>query len=355
MTLFRMDVPALSRGAADRSEDVRDPHRARRAWSTARVLVLDDAGRAQLDGVALRWTPAASMADEPPADGVLLGEVDGIDHWAVRGPLDGGPAGARRAGLREIGALLADTDAGLLTTATALLTWHAAAPHCPRCGLRSTPRVTGWSRICPNEHEDFPRTDPAVIVLVHDGADSIVLARQPIWPPGRVSVLAGFVEAGESLEAAVVREIHEEIGLWVREVTYLGSQPWPFPRSLMVGFAARADRDAPLLPRDGEIESAEWFDRTTVRRLIESEDPAVDWASAGPAASPGLSAAEASHTAPVDAGTAFATVLPGQVSIARRMIDAWALAGASDQTTLAGASGPTTLAVASGPTDASGD
>ncbi len=312
---FHMDTPTLSRGAADRSEDVRDPDRVRAAWPSARVLVLDDGLRTAWTGSGLSLQPALSVAAEPPPDGVLLGEIGGVDHWAVRGSVSGD-----RAGLREIGALLSDTDAGLFTTATALLTWHAAAPFCPRCGLRSAPRLTGWSRVCPNEHEDFPRTDPAVIVLVHDGADSIVLARQPIWPPGRVSVLAGFVEAGESLEAAVVREIGEEVGLRVRDVTYLGSQPWPFPRSLMVGFAARAERTDELRPRVGEIESARWVDRATVRELIASDQD--NWLSP----TPGLSQQERDNAAPVDAGTAFATVLPGPVSIARRMIDAWAAA-----------------------------
>lgn len=323
MTTFSMGVPTLSRGAADRSEDVRDPVRIGRTWASGRVLVVDQVGRAEWDGSALTFVPAPTIAAEPPADAVLLGEIEGVDHWAVPGPVAG-----RQAGLREIGALLSDTDAGLFTTATALLTWHAAAPFCPRCGERSTPRPAGWSRVCPNDHEDFPRTDPAVIVLVHDGADSIVLARQPIWPPGRVSVLAGFVEAGESLEAAVVREIGEEVGLRVRDVQYLGSQPWPFPRSLMVGFAARADRTDELRPRVGEIESARWVDRATVRQLIA--DDTDNWLSAAPnqtpapGLSPGLSEDERDNAAPVDAGTAFAQVLPGTVSIARRMIDAWA-------------------------------
>ena len=319
MTAFSMGVPTLSRGAADRSEDVRDPDRLRRTWPAAGVLVVDRSGRASWDGSSLTFLPAAELAPEPPADAVLLGEIDGVDHWAVPGEVTG-PA----AGLREIGALLSDTEAGLFTTATALLTWHGAAPFCPRCGQRNTPRPAGWSRVCPDDHEDFPRTDPAVIVLVHDGADSIVLARQPIWPPGRVSVLAGFVEAGESLEAAVVREISEEVGLNVRDVHYLGSQPWPFPHSLMVGFAARADRTDELRPRVGEIESAHWVDRATVRQLIaDDQDNWLSGSSSRPP-SPGLSVQERDNAAPVDAGTAFAQVLPGPVSIARRMIDAWA-------------------------------
>lgn len=326
MTGFSMGVPTLSRGTADRSEDVRDPDRIRRAWPAARVLVVDRSGRARWDGAALAFRRATEVAAEPPADAVLLGEVDGVDHWAMPGDdADGSGTGSGtgdRAGLREIGALLPDVEAGLFTTATALLTWHGAAPFCPRCGRPSTPRPAGWSRVCPNGHEDFPRTDPAVIVLVHDGVDSIVLARQPIWPPGRVSVLAGFVEAGESLEAAVVREIAEEVGLPVRDVQYLGSQPWPFPRSLMVGFAARADRSDEPRPRVGEIESARWVDRATVRQLIADDQD--NWLSPSPV--PRLSADERDNAAPVDAGTAFAQVLPGPVSIARRMIEAWAFA-----------------------------
>ncbi len=229
---------------------------------------------------------------------MLLGSVDGVDHWALRGDVADG------AGLRELGPVLSDTDAGLLTTATALLTWHAAAGFCPRCGEPMLPSPAGWSRVCGRGHEDFPRTDPAVIVLVHDGADALVLARQPVWPPGRMSVLAGFVEAGESLEATVVREVHEEIGVLVNDVSYLGSQPWPFPRSLMVGFAARADPDAPLAPREGEIESAQWVDRARIQELLGGPDD-------------GWSGGDVT-------GGDGAMMLPGRVSIAHRMIQGWA-------------------------------
>ncbi len=284
---FGIGVPALSRGTANRSEDLRHPDRLAGQWSAARVVIMDHAGRVELDpasrsaaaGMAsgsasesasvaprLRSYPAPTIAQAPPTDAVLLGSVGGVDHWAVRGEVTDG------AGLRELGPVLSDTDAGLLTTATALLTWHAAAGFCPRCGEPTLPSPAGWSRVCPRGHEDFPRTDPAVIVLVHDGADAMVLARQPIWPAGRMSVLAGFVEAGESLEGTVVREVHEEIGVLVSDVSYLGSQPWPFPRSLMVGFAARADPAAPLLPREGEIESAQWVDRATIRELLSNPD-----------------------------------------------------------------------------------
>ncbi len=297
---FVIAVPALSRGVANRSEGLRHPDRLIAQWSASRVLIVDDAGRVELDPTSggLRTYQAPTLAGAPPPEAVLLGSVNRADHWAIRGE----PAAG--ATLRELGPVLSDTDAGLLTTATALLNWHATAGFCPRCGAPSMPGPAGWSRVCAHGHEDFPRTDPAVIVLVHDGADAIVLARQPIWPPGRMSVLAGFVEAGESLEGTVVREVDEEIGVLVQDVTYLGSQPWPFPRSLMVGFAARADPAAPLRPREGEIEAAHWVDRSTIKRLLTKPDEG--WTGAD------------------DIADDIDMILPGRVSIAHRMIQGWA-------------------------------
>ncbi len=302
---FRIDTPLLSRGNADRSEDLREPARIAREWPRARVLTVDRRGRAAIDPATARLDTRAALTvgDAPTVDAVLLGAVGGVDHWAVPGDVDEG------GGLREWGALLPDADAGLLTTATALLSWHASAGHCPRCGEPNTPTPAGWSRTCPNDHQEFPRTDPAVIVLVHDGIDSIVLARQPIWPAGRVSVLAGFVEAGESLEGTVVREVLEEVGLHVNGVGYLGSQPWPFPRSLMIGFEARAERGAPMVPRDGEIEEARWYHRDEIRAVLAAE-----------AENPAAKDAWLTGTSDADA----AVILPGQVSIARRMIEGWA-------------------------------
>ena len=135
--------------------------------------------------------------------------------------------------------------------------------------------------------EIFPRTDPAVIMLVHDGGDRCVLGRQVVWPPGRFSILAGFVEPGESAEGAVAREVAEEVGLEVTDVRYVGSQPWPFPQSLMLGFTARADGDTTLHLDEDEIEEARWFTRDELR------------SGSGP------------------------RVLPPPVSIARHIIDRW--------------------------------
>ncbi len=302
--LNRRLAPTLSRGTADRGEDLRDPDRARQHWDRARVLVVDRTGRVAASDiqtrVRLQFSPGPQFGQAPPANAVLLGAVGDTDYWALPGEVPEQPAeesdgwGRTGGGLRQWGEVLDDTEAGLLTSAVAVLTWHALAPFCPRCGMANRPTSAGWARICDNNHLEFPRTDPAVIMLVHDGADSAVLARQPSWPRHRYSVLAGFTEAGEALEATVVREVGEEIGVAVTDVQYLGSQPWPFPRSLMMGFAALADEGAPLHPRPGEIEEARWVTRDEVRRVLRDE-----------AASPEL-------------------LLPSGISIARQLIEGWA-------------------------------
>ena len=252
------------------------------------------------DGTA-RLVTVPTAGDEPPAEAVLLGEANGTAYWAVREELVPGEDPVDRADLRTAGAALDALGAGLLTTAVAILNWHDTARFCGRDGSPTRPGAAGWHRVCEAQgHEDYPRTDPAIICLVHDGAERVLLARQPVWPEGRFSVLAGFVEAGESLEACVLREIHEEVGVPVREVSYLGSQAWPFPRSLMIGFQAVADADAPLRPAEGEIAEAMWVTRDELRAALA----AGDWGAAG-----------------------SALKLPGKVSIARAMLEAWAADG----------------------------
>ncbi len=169
-------------------------------------------------------------------------------------------AGERFAELRPLAAQLPAGEAGLLAYARALHLWRDSHRFCGRCGARLFSRRAGHMRHCAAcNHNSFPRLDPAIIVLVHDG-ERALLGRQHGWPPGRFSTIAGFVEPGESLEDAVRREVLEETGASVREVAYHSSQPWPFPASLMLGFTARAVAAAPVL-HDGELEEARWFTR----------------------------------------------------------------------------------------------
>jgi len=153
----------------------------------------------------------------------------------------------------------------VLAYARALVSWRRRHHYCGSCGTATVSRSAGHVRVCPDQgcgDEQFPRLDPAVIVLVSDGARAL-LGRQKAWPPGRYSTIAGFVEPGESLEDAVLREVLEETGVAVRECRYHSSQPWPFPSSLMLGFTAEAD--AAAVPRaDDELEDVRWFTREDV-------------------------------------------------------------------------------------------
>jgi NAD+ diphosphatase len=199
---------------------------------------------------------------------ILLGRRDGTDFFAYdvdspEPPVI--PAGTRFADLRTVGALLPEEEAGLLSYARAMIGWRRAHQYCGRCGAKTLPAKAGHVLICTNpvcRHEQFPRLDPAIIVLVTDG-DRVLLGRQAAWPTGRYSTIAGFVEPGESLEDAVTREVHEETGIQVAGIEYHSSQPWPFPSSLMLGFTARAtSRHIDL--RDLELEDARWFTREDI-------------------------------------------------------------------------------------------
>lgn len=166
-------------------------------------------------------------------------------------------------GLRKSGAGLNERDAGLFTQALAIANWHETHQFCPKCGTPTVVEQGGWVRRCfKDSNEIYPRTDPAVIVAILDEHDRILLGSQGVWEENRWSILAGFVEPGESLNAAVVREMFEESGLTVEHPQFLGSQAWPFPFSLMLGFAARVSADSQPLVADGiEIEKLRWFSR----------------------------------------------------------------------------------------------
>lgn len=275
------ELPALSRSTVDRTEPMRDDRaRLLSGWPHARVLLVDERGRAEItEEHQLVFAEASRFGEAPPTEAVLLGESEeGIAYWGIRGEL---PEESRHTDLRLGGALLDASSAGLLVTAVSVLNWQRQSRFCTGCGEPVELISAGWASWCARcEREEYPRTDPAVICLVHDddgpNGQRVLLARQPHWPETFFSVLAGFVEAGESLEATVVREIQEEVGVTVREVRYLGSQPWPFPRSLMLGFTAVADSGAPLRPADGEIAEAHWVDRESLRASIEAKGEPVN-------------------------------------------------------------------------------
>lgn len=258
-----MSVPALSRATVDRDAATRDdPAALEKAWQSARVLVVDEHARALVDGTELLLL---GPDEAPDGDRLYLGSDGGQPYFAVPGSLPR-RLGAQPRSLRDVGHLLPDRDAGLLVHAVGLANWHAAHPRCPRCGAPTESVRGGSVRRCPEDgSEHFPRTDPAMIVLVTDGGDRCVLGRQAVWPAGRYSTLAGFVEPGESAEQAVVREVWEETGIVARDVVYQASQPWPFPSSLMLGFWAVCDPDAVPVARDGELEDARWFTKDELR------------------------------------------------------------------------------------------
>lgn len=177
-----------------------------------------------------------------------------------------------RAAFATLG-LLSSADAPLFAAALSLSSWHSRHGFCASCGEPTAVVRGGWSRRCAScEAEHFPRVDPVVIMLAeHDG--SVLLGRQPHYPPGRYSALAGFVEVGESLEAAVARELHEEAGISVTDVRYVMSQPWPFPSSLMIGCSAKAlSRD--LTIDTTELDDARWFARAEVETAVRGDERA---------------------------------------------------------------------------------
>jgi NAD+ diphosphatase len=298
---------ALSRGTVDRATERRsDPAWLAAAWAdpTTRVLVVDGGralvrfseGQAELVFVPPAQAPAGVrfLLGVEAGRMVYFGVAAALDTIAAAvagdgaGPADG--ATVRPASLREVGALLGDRDAGLMTHAVALANWHESHTHCPRDGTPTTVDAGGHSTTCPADGtQHFPRTDPAVIMLVTDPDDRCLLARNKAWPEGRVSILAGFVDPGESAEQAVVREVHEETGITVDQVRYLGSQPWPLPRSLMLGFRSSATGDLRIRVDAEEIAEARWFTRDELRQAVETQEIG----------------------------------LPPAVSIARRIIEAW--------------------------------
>ncbi len=240
------------------------------------LALLADPGTRVIEVSAGRARPSADptrleVRAPEPADGerlrVFLGQDSaGVPVLAVQ--VEAPDDDPEWLGLRSLAPTLAADDAGLLVQAVAVLNWHAAHQFCSRCGAPTIARQSGYTRRCTVDGSDhWPRTDPAVIMTVVDDDDRVLLGRHASWPSGRFSTLAGFVEPGESLETAVRREVMEEVGVRVGEVTYLGSQPWPFPSSIMLGFRGRAE-STELHPDGDEIAEARWFSRDELLTLV---------------------------------------------------------------------------------------
>jgi NAD+ diphosphatase len=280
------------------------------------VAVTNTFAGAALDRASHRRTDQAWIAErltDPTSRAVVVGPdgpwIDGDRPALV--PVDGteavflgvGPGGAAifavaadegGVGLRDAAGRLSAADAGLVAYAVAMVNWHRGHPHCARCGAATAMGEAGHVRVCPScGAVHHPRTDPVVIMLVHDG-DRVLLGRQARWPAGRYSTLAGFVEPGESIEEAVAREVREEACVEVAEPRYRSSQPWPFPASLMLGFHVPYASGDPRAS-DAELEDVRWFDRAEVAAMAR--------------------------------GDAGVLALPPSEAIARRLIDEW-LAGA---------------------------
>lgn len=239
----------------------------------------------EMSGEGFAVTDDARLVVRPPRSADA--EADLIVFLGETVPKDGDGGAGRRAyllvlpsgseppqavvGLRELITTLDPETAAFAATAQGLVNWHRTHPRCSLCGAATLPDLAGWIRRCPQDgSQHFPRTDVAVIMAVTDPRDRLLLGRAPSWPPGRMSILAGFVEPGETLEQAVAREVREEVGIEVEDVEYVADQPWPFPSSLMIGFTARA-RQTRLVLDSAELVEARWVSRAEVPELIAGE------------------------------------------------------------------------------------
>jgi NAD+ diphosphatase len=271
-------------------------------WAQAKIVHFSN-GRLAIsqDANQLNFLNAAEIATLIESEGFKSGELYflGLDqinsepYFAWNSPHpnsenDHAPAGY--ATLREIGGALDELQMEIALHAVALSNWHNTHPHCARCGATTSVSLGGAVRTCDKDKsEHYPRTDCAVIVLVRDSQDRILLGRQAIWPEGRFSCFAGFLEPGETFEQCVQREVFEEAGLAIREINYLGSQPWPFPASIMISFDAITDFPESARPDGEEIVAIKWLSRDELK-------------------------------AEISAGT---LLLPPDISVSRKMIDRW--------------------------------
>ena len=260
-------------------------------WRSKNLLSRDEPERA----IFLTSEEVGDLAEK--GESVLLGSLDGLTYFAlevaadVEPPKRFAPLGEFR-GLHSSGRRLEAKEGAILAYAKGMLFWHQRHHFCGECGEPTESVEGGFVRQCINKHKHFPRTDPAIIVLIESG-ERCLLGRQPSWAAGRYSVIAGFVEPGESVEDAVLREAREEANIDLVDICYHSSQPWPFPSSLMLGYIAKAaTTDIQLI--DDELEDARWISREEMVAELKNE-------------------------------TLF---LPPDVSISRHLIETWFDAGA---------------------------
>lgn len=283
MNDFQLSLP-LAQSGLDRDYRFRDnPNWDSEIADTAEILIMHE-GQVQL-GVAgeLKLFSTDQLDTFEPLAYLGKDQETGLPIILAESPsLEGEWHNLRKSGLG-----LSPRDAAIFTQGLALYNWHKTHEFCPRCGTRTVVERAGWSRRCPADNSElFPRTDPAIIVGVIDSEDRILLGSQGVWEENRYSILAGFVEPGESLEAAVAREMQEEAGILVANPIYLGSQAWPFPFSLMLGYTAQYVGGT-VVPDGEEIVKLRWFTKSELKAEAKT------------------------------------LLLPGKLSIARAIIEHW--------------------------------
>jgi len=258
------------------------------AWASASVLLFMDE-KFVASSNQINFVPGSTLGEYQTQTDYFLGVKD-KENFFVRHLASDENTKLELMTLREIGAFLSPRDIGLAVHAQGLANWHKKHPRCSQCGAATRVVLGGSVRRCLiDESEHYPRTDGAIIVLIKDEQDRVLLGRQKVWPKNRFSTFAGFVEPGESFENCVLREVREEAGVELTQINYLGSQPWPFPASLMIAFEAVTNTPQIAKADGDEIEEIRWFSRAEMKAAILDKS----------------------------------LILPLEISVARQMIKAW--------------------------------
>jgi NAD+ diphosphatase len=278
----------LAVAETDRSAHLRsDEAYLQSSWPNALVLQFNSEKFASQSN-QLTFIKGASLGEYDSQIDYFLGVKDGENFFLRH--LNDETLTSEFKSLRAIGSFLSPRDIGLAVHAQGLANWHSKHPRCSLCGGPTVVVLAGAVRRCPaDQSEHYPRTDSAIIVLIKNDKDQILLGRQKVWPKYRFSTFAGFVEPGESFEHCVIREVREEAGVELTKINYLGSQPWPFPASLMIAFEAITNTPELARPDGDEIEEIRWFSREEMKSAILDKS----------------------------------LILPFEISVARQMINAW--------------------------------